>query len=134
MADTIEDRLRAVRAAEDAGDPELLDRARIAYLEVDDSGPLAAEMRYRLGLGRLFRHQDSAGAIELFKLAANERGAPVSAEARVSLALCLHGQKKTKQAIFEIKKLLPMGVRPSIHTAQALDFLSLMLRESGAAA
>jgi tetratricopeptide (TPR) repeat protein len=134
MADTIEDRLRAVRAAEDAGDPELLDRARIAYLEVDDSGPLAAEMRYRLGLGRLFRHQDNAGAIELFKLAANERGAPVSAEARVSLALCLHGQKKTKQAIFEIKKLLPQGVRPSIHTAQALDFLSLMLRESGAAA
>src|SRR5438270_327650 len=42
MADTIEDRLRAVRAAEDAGDPELLDRARIAYLEVDDSGPLGA--------------------------------------------------------------------------------------------
>jgi hypothetical protein len=134
MVDTIEDRLRAVRVAEDAGDPELLDRARLAYLEVDDSGPLAAEMRYRLGLGRLFRHQDSAGAIELFKLAANERGAPVSAEARVSLALCLHGQKKTKQAIFEIKKLLPMGVRPSIHSAQALDFLSLMLRESGAAA
>src|SRR3954470_24427922 len=133
MSDTIEDRWRAVRAAEEAGDPELLDRARLAYLEVDDSGAVAAEIRYRLGLGRLFRHQDSAGAIELFKLAANEKGAAVAAEARVSLALCLHGQKKTKQAVFELKKLLPMGVRPSIHTAQALDFLSILLRESGAA-
>ncbi len=132
MSDSIEDRLRAVRAAEDAGDPDRLDEARLAYLEVDDTGPTAAEMRYRLGLGRLFRHQDNVGAIELFKLAANERGAAVSAEARVSLALCLHGQKKTKQAIFELKKLLPLGVRPSIHTAQALDFLSLLLRESGA--
>lgn len=134
MADTIEARLQAVRAAEDAGDPEQLDRARLAYLEVDDTGPLAAELRYRLGLGRLFRHQDTAGAIELFKLAAGERGAPVAAEARVSLALCLHAQKKTKQAIFELKKMLPQGVAPSIHTAQALDFLSLLLRDSGAAA
>jgi hypothetical protein len=132
LMDSIEDRLRAVRAAEDAGDPDALDQARVAYLEVDDSGVVAAEMRYRLGLGRLFRHQDSAGAIEFFKLAANEKGAAVAAEARVSLALCLHGQKKTKQAIFELKKLLPMGVRPSIHTAQALDFLSILLRESGA--
>jgi tetratricopeptide (TPR) repeat protein len=132
MADTIEDRLQAVRAAEDAGDPEELDRARLAYLELDGDGVVAAEMRYRLGLGRLFRHQDSAGAIELFKLAAAEKGAPTAAEARVSLALCLHGQKKTKQAIFELKKLLPQGVAPSIHTAQALDFLSLLLRDSGA--
>jgi tetratricopeptide (TPR) repeat protein len=134
MPDTIDERLRAVREAEAAGDPERLDQARQAYLEVDETGPVAAEMRYRLGLARLFRHQDQAGAIELFKLAANEKRAQVAAEARISLALCLHGQKKTKQAIFEIKKMLPEGVRPSIHTAQALDFLSLLLRESGAAA
>ncbi|HEY4222193.1 MAG TPA: hypothetical protein VGO62_12640 [Myxococcota bacterium] len=131
--DTIEERLKAVRSAEDGGDPDALDRARLAYLEVDETGAVAAEMRYRLGLGRLFRHQDSAGAVELFKLAANERAAPVAPEARVSLALCLHGQKKTKQAIFEIRKLLPLGVKPSIHSVQALDFLSLLLRESHAA-
>jgi hypothetical protein len=134
MADTIDDRLKAVRAAEDAGDPERLDEARRAYLEVDGSGAVAAETRYRLGLSRLFRHQDSAGAIELFKLAANERGAAVSAEARVSLALCLHAQKKTKQAVFELKKMLPQGMAASIHTVQALDFLSLLLRESQAPA
>lgn len=134
MTDTIEDRLQAVRDAQEAGDPEALDRARLAYLELDDSGPTAAEMRYRLGLGRLFRHQDQAGAVELFKLAAAERGAPVAAEARVSLALCLHAQKKTKQAIFELKKMVPQGASPSIHTAQALDFLSLLLRDSGAPA
>lgn len=132
MLDTIDDRLKAVRSAEEAGDPEALDQARLAYLELDDSGPVAAELRYRLGLGRLFRHQDTAGAMELFRLAANERAAPVAPEARVSLALCLHGQKKTRQAIFELRKLLPQGAKPSIHTAQALDFLSLLLRESKA--
>lgn len=134
MADTINDRLQAVRAAEDAADPDSLDQARKAYLELDDTGAVAAEMRYRLGLSRLFRHQDSAGAIELFKLAANERQAHVAPEARVSLALCMHGQKKTKQAIFELKKMLPQGAPASIHTVQALDFLSLLLRESGALA
>ncbi|MCC7070618.1 MAG: hypothetical protein IT383_04805 [Deltaproteobacteria bacterium] len=126
--------LDAIKAAEAAGDPDGLEAARKAYLEVDDTGPTAADVRYRLGLMRLFRHQDVAGALELFKLAANERGAPVSPEARVSLALLLHGQKKTKQAIFELKKLLPEGVRPSIHSAQGLDFLSLLLREAQAPA
>lgn len=134
MGDTIDDRLKLVRTAEDAGDPERLDEARKAYLEVDETGAVAAEMRYRLGLSRLFRHQDSAGAMELFKLAANEKQAPVAPEARVSLALCMHAQRKTKQAIFELKKMLPQGAAASIHTVQALDFLSLLLRESGAAA
>lgn len=124
--------LDAIKAAEAAGDPDALEAARKAYLEVDDSGATAADVRYRLGLTRLFRHQDLAGALELFKLAANERGAPVSPEARVSLALLLHGQKKTKQAIFEIKKLVPEGAKPTIHTAQGLDFLALLLRESQA--
>ena len=124
--------LDAVKAAEAAGDPDALEAARKAYLEVDDAGSAAADVRFRLGLTRLFRHQDIAGALELFKLAANERGAPVAPEARVSLALLLHGQKKTKQAIFELRKLLPEGVRPSIHSAQGLDFLALLLRESQA--
>ncbi len=122
--------LQAIKVAEAGGDPDTLEAARKAYLEVDDAGAVAADVRYRLGLMRLFRHQDIAGALELLKLAANERGAPVSPEARVSLALLLHGQKKTKQAIFELKKLLPEGVRPSIHSAQGLDFLALLLRES----
>ena len=124
--------LDAIKAAEAGGDPDALEAARKAYLEADDTGATAADVRYRLGLTRLFRHQDVAGALELFKLAANERGAPVSPEARVSLALLLHGQKKTKQAIFELKKLTPEGARPSIHTAQGLDFLALLLRESQA--
>ena len=127
------DALDAIKAAEAAGEPDALEATRKAYLEVDDAGPTAADVRYRLGLTRLFRHQDIAGALELFKLAANERGAPVAPEARVSLALLLHGQKKTKQAIFELRKLLPEGVRPSIHSAQGLDFLALLLRESEAA-
>ena len=128
----VDDAKKAVEAALAAGDPERVDAARRAYLDVDSKGPVAADMRYRLGLSRLFRHRDPDGAIELFKEAANERGAPVAPEARVSLALCLSSRGKRQQAIFELRKLLPEGVTPSIHTAQALDFLSMLLRDSGA--
>ncbi len=127
-----DDLLRAIRDAEDKGDPELLDARRRAFLEETTTGPVAAEMRYRLGLSTLFRKQDVFAAMELFKLAANERGAPVSPEARVSYALCLVARQKRQQAIFELRKLLPQGCDPSIHTVQALDFLSLLMRESGA--
>jgi hypothetical protein len=123
-----------LKAAEEGADPDVLDEKRRAYLELEPTGHEAAEVRYRLGLSRLFRHQDSAGALELFKAAANEKGAPIAPEARVSLALCLSSKGKRQQAIFELRKMLPAKVEPSIHTAQALDFLSLLLRESGAAA
>lgn len=126
--------LQAIKDAEDKGDPELLDARRAAYLEEVSTGPVAAEMRYRLGLSTLFRKQDVAAAMDLFKQAAAEKGAPVAPEARVSYALCLVAKQKRQQAIFELRKLLPAGCEPSIHTAQALDFLSLLLRESGAQA
>jgi tetratricopeptide (TPR) repeat protein len=130
----VDDAKKAVEAALAAGDPEAIDEARRAYLAIDGKGVVAADMRYRLGLSRLFRHRDADGAIELFKEAASERGAPVAAEARVSLALCLSSRGKRQQAIFELRKMLPEGVGPSIHTAQALDFLSMLLRDSGAQA
>ena len=109
-----------------------LDAARLAYLEADPGGATAAEMRYRLGLSRLMNPGDRAGAHALFKLAANERGAPVAPEARVSLALLLHADQKTKAALFELRKMVPEGATPSIHTAQALDFISLFLRDQKA--
>ncbi len=128
----VEDAARAVEEALSTGDPVRVDAARAAYLEVDGRGPVAADMRYRLGLSRLFRHKDPDGAIELFKEAAAERGAPVAPEARVSLALCLSSRGKRQQAIFELRKMLPEGAPPTVHTAQALDFLSMLLRDSGA--
>jgi len=128
----VEDAARAVEEALSTGDPDRVDAARVAYLEVDGRGPVAADMRYRLGLSRLFRHRDADGAIELFKEAAGERGAPVAPEARVSLALCLSSRGKRQQAIFELRKMLPEGAAPTVHTAQALDFLSMLLRDSGA--
>jgi tetratricopeptide (TPR) repeat protein len=127
-----DDAARAVAEAVLAGDPDRLDAARVAYLEVDGKGAVAADMRYRLGLSRLFRHRDPDGAIELFKEAAAEKGAPVAPEARVSLALCLSTRGKRQQAIFELRKMLPEGAAATIHTAQALDFLSMLLRESAA--
>jgi hypothetical protein len=128
----VDDAARAVAEAVLAGDPDRLDAARVAYLEVDGKGAVAADMRYRLGLSRLFRHRDPDGAIELFKEAAAEKGAPVAPEARVSLALCLSTRGKRQQAIFELRKMLPEGGPATIHTAQALDFLSMLLRESAA--
>jgi transcriptional/translational regulatory protein YebC/TACO1 len=61
----VEDAKKAVEAALVAGDPERVDEARRAYLEVDGKGAVAADMRYRLGLSRLFRHRDADGAIEV---------------------------------------------------------------------
>ncbi len=123
--------LDLVRAAEIAGDATALHDARERYVALDPAGDLAAEQRYRLGLSRLFQRQDRAGALELFKQAANERGAAIAPHARVSLALLLQGTGKRQQAMFELRKMLPQGCLPTVHTAQALDFLSLMMRDSG---
>lgn len=128
----VDDALAAVAAALQTGDLDQIDEARRAYLDVDGKGAVAADMRYRLGLSRLFRHRDADGAIELFKEAAAEKGAPVAPEARVSLALCLSSKGKRQQAIFELRKMLPESAPPTLHTAQALDFLSVLLRDSQA--
>jgi hypothetical protein len=131
MTDDVE--MAAVIAAESSGDQARIDAARAAYLDVHPSGKNAAAVHYRAGLTRLFVHQDTEGAGVHFKAAASEKGASVASEARVSLALVLMSKGKRQQAIFELRKLLPQGAAPSIHTAQALDFLSLLLRESQAA-
>ena len=126
--------LVALRAAEEAGDLDAIDLHRAAYLEEAPNGPEAAEIQYRLGLSQLFRHQNTDEAMKRFKEAAGAKGAPFAEEARISYALCLLAKQKRQQAIFELRRLLPVGAPPSIHTAQALDFLALLLRESGASA
>jgi tetratricopeptide (TPR) repeat protein len=128
-----DDAKRALDHAMAQSDPDALDAARAAYLDAVRSGPEAAEVRYRLGLSRLFRHQDVAGAIELLKDAAAEKGAPIAPEARVSLAICLAHHGKRQQALFELRRMVPEGAPPTVHTVQALDFLSTLLRQSGAA-
>lgn len=131
---TPEELLTAIRAAEEAGDPDAVDAAREAYLEIAPACHEATEVRYKLGLSRLFRKQDVDGALALFKEAAQDKSSPLGPEARVSYALCLLNKNKRQQAIFELRKLLPQGVKPSFHTVQALDFLAMLLRESGAPA
>ena len=68
----------------------------------------------------------------LFKEAAQDKSTDIAKEARISYALCLNTKRKRQQAIFELRKLLPQGAQPTMHTVQALDFLALLLRESGA--
>jgi len=126
------DLLAAVRLAEANENPDEVDAARAAYLEVNPQGKDAAEIRYRHGLSRLFRHKDADQALALFRDAASEKGAPCAADARVSYALLLLSKNKRQQAIFELKKLVPEGAQPTPQTASALDFLSMMLRDAQA--
>ncbi len=125
--------LAEVTALEDKGDPEALDKARHAYLDADPEGPDAVRVKYQLGMSYLFRLKDTEGAMGWFKAAAQDKSTDIAKEARISYALLLNAKQKRQQAIFELKKLLPAGVEPSIHTANALDFLTLLLRESKAA-
>lgn len=129
---TEEELKAAIEAAEQAGDPDAVDAAREAYLELATDTASCTEVRYRLGLSKLFRLQDVDAALALFKEAAQDKSSPLGPEARVSYALCLLNKSKRQQAIFELRKLLPVGVTPSFHTVQALDFLAMLLRESGA--
>jgi hypothetical protein len=124
--------LEAIQAPENQENPEALDSLREQYIAAAPNSPEATEARYRLGLSLLFRHKKMDQARELLKAAASDKKHPVAPEARVNYALLLHAQKKRQQAIFELRKLLGPGVAPSMHTASALDFLSLLLRESGA--
>ncbi len=120
----------AVRTAEAGEDPDATDAARQALIDDAPSCPEATDARYRLGLSQLFRFQNRDAAMALFKEAAKDKNSEMGKEARISLALCLHGMKKRQQAIFELRKLLPIKVTPSVHTATALDFLTLLLREA----
>jgi hypothetical protein len=127
-----EELLAQIRAAEQAGDPDAVDAAREAFLEIAPQSADVTEVRYRLGLSLLFRKQDVDGALACFKEAAKDKTSPLGPEARVSYALCLLNKNKRQQAIFELRKLLPQGAAPSFHTVQALDFLAMLLRDSGA--
>jgi hypothetical protein len=124
--------LAAVRRAEAGDSPDHVDTARAAYLEVNPQGAESAEVRYRHGLSRLFRHKDADGALVLFRDAAQEKSATCAGDARVSYALLLLSKNKRQQAIFELKKVVPDNAAATPQTASALDFLTMMLRDAQA--
>lgn len=127
-----EDLLSAVRGAEAGGDPDAVDAARGAYLEVNPSGPEAAEIRFRHGVSTLMRQRNTDAALALFKAAAADKGAEIAPQARIAYASVLFSKSKQTQAIFELRKLLPERAEPSVNTVSALEFLALFLRETGA--
>ena len=133
MADP-ESLLEAIRTAEENEEVESLDSLREEYLACAPSTPEATEARYRLGLSYLFRRKNMEDAKAFLKEAASDKSHPIAPAARVSYALLLNAQQKRQQAMFELRKLLTTGQPPTVHTASALDFLSLLLRESGAQA
>ena len=131
MADA-ESLLQAIRQAEANEDYESLDSLREEYIACAPGSPEATDARYRLGLSYLFRQKNMERAKTVLKDAASDKNHPIAPAARVSYALLLNAQQKRQQAMFELRKLLGAGQPPSVHTASALDFLSLLLRESGA--
>jgi len=122
---------QAIDDAVSAGDMTAIEAARRAYVERHPDGDAAADTRFRLGLTLLLTGGDLDEATQLFKDAAAEKSAPISAEARISYALCLNAKKKRQQAIFELRKLLPARATPTPTTAKALEYLSTFLREAG---
>jgi hypothetical protein len=134
MAD-VEKLKKRLAKAEEADDADQVEQILAEIADTAGESPDGSEARYRLGLSVLFRHKNTEQALALFKEAAKAREkTPFVHSARVSQALCLWALNKRQQAMFELRKLLPKDVQPAGHTAMALDFLSLLLRESGAPA
>lgn len=130
----LEELQAALVAAEAEGDLDAIDACRESLLELAPEGALRGELHYRLGLSLLLRRRALDEAMTHLKAAAEQRTSPLAGEARISYALCLAAKKKRQQAIFELRRLLPASVRPSSQSARALEYLSILLRESGAPA
>jgi Tfp pilus assembly protein PilF len=122
--------LKKLRTAEKKGDLDGLDKVREQIVAEHVDAPEAVEARYKLGLSRLLRHKDAAGAEELFKAAAAATDPLYSAMARISLALMLHAQKKEQKALFELRKVVGSR-KPTTQSVLALAFIVTILKDMG---
>ena len=127
--DDIRDRLQAAELEQDL---DAVDAQRTAFLELAPDGAERDDVQFRHALSLLLRHGDVDGALSGFKEIAGRKGGEISHEARISYALCLAAKKKRQQAIFELRRVVGQGQQISAHSVQALDFLSIFLREAQA--
>lgn len=130
----IEELQVALAAAEANGELDAADTCREALLELLPDGERRGELHYRLGLSLLLRRRALDDAMPHFKAAAEQRDFPLASEARISHALCLAAKQKRQQAIFELRRLLPARGAPTPQSARALEYLSVLLEQSGAPA
>ena len=125
--------LERLQKARDLNDLEELEAACRAVLNEAVDEDTAHQVRYQLGLCLLWRKENLTEAIELFgQVSKHPSKDDLSRSARTSLAICLFHNGQKSKAIFELRKMIPQGAAPSLHTATALDFLTLFLKESQA--
>lgn len=102
-------------------------------LKADLETEIQHQARYELGLCHLWRKENIQEAIELFTAVAKKPNKDdLSNAARASLAICLWHHGQGSKAIFELRKMIPKGCVPTMHTATALDFLHLFLKDAQA--
>lgn len=102
-------------------------------LNTDLEAEIKHQARYELGLCHLWRKENFEEAISLFaEVAKKPKKDDLSSAARASLAICLWHHGQGSKAIFELRKMIPKGCAPTMHTATALDFLHLFLIDAQA--
>ena len=125
--------LERLHKARELNDLEELEAACRALLADETDDATAHQVRYLLGLCVLWRKENLGEAIDLFsEVAKHPSKDAIAKSARTSLAICLWHNAQKAKAIFELRKMVPTGVAPSLHTATALDFLYLFLKDSQA--
>ena len=125
--------LENLEKARNSDDLEGVEMACRAILSDEGDDHLTHQCRYQLGLCLLWRKENLDEALSLFaQVAKHPSKDDLSKSARTSHAICLWHSGQKSKAIFELRKMLPQGVEPSMHTATALDFLVLFLKESNA--
>jgi len=102
-------------------------------LNTDLDAAIKHQARYELGLCYLWRKENIKEAISLFSEVAKKPDKDdLCNAARASLAICLWHNGQGSKAIFELRKMIPKGCKPTMHTATALDFLHLFLKDAQA--
>jgi len=121
--------LEALNKAREDSDLDAIRTACRKLLETDAAPQIRHQAQYELGLCHLWRKENMNEAITLFtEVAKKPEKDDLSHTARASLAICLWHTGQKSKAIFELRKMIPKGCPPSMHTATALDFLYLFLK------
>lgn len=123
--------LEKLEKARDLNDLVEIEAACRAILNENIEDEISHRCRYQLGLCLLWREENLDEAMGLFAQAAKHPSKDdFSRSARTSHAICLWHSGQKSKAVFELRKMLPQGTEPNMHTATALDFLVLFLKES----
>lgn len=125
---TLDDLAADLRRALELGDLGRVSGARQAITAAFPESEAAAEAHYKLGLEALFLQGDLAAAAEHFRAAAKVKAGSWGQAARTSLGITLYREKKSQQAVFELRKAAAQKP-PNLAAAQALSIVVTIFRD-----